>query len=303
VSEWSDLKYFLCVAKTGTLAGAARAMNVEATTVGRRLVALEQSLGARLFDRTPDGFVLTLAGERIVDHARRVEAEVQELERKAAGEDARLEGTVRLATSENLAVGFLSRLLAPLHERHPHIVLEMAMGSKPADLLKHEADLAVRVGPNMRPQQQTLVARKLCTLGMGVYAAESYVARHGEPRLDDRLEGHLIVTYGDELAAIPQAKWIEENGANGRVVLRSNSMLAVAKSIEAGVGVGMLPCFLGDNLVATRRLNAAPLCPTDAWLVVHPDLARTARVRAVIDFLVDAVTALQPTLRGDVVGR
>jgi DNA-binding transcriptional LysR family regulator len=206
---------------------------------------------------------------------------------------------VRLATSENLAVGFLQRLLAPIHERHPHITLELTTGPKAVDLLKREADLAVRVGPHMRPQQQTLVARRLCTFGMGVYVAESYVARHGEPRLDDRLAGHLVCAYGDELASIPQAKWTDENASAGRVVLRANSMLALAQSIAAGVGVGMLPCFLGDPLPATRRLNAEPLAPTEAWLVVTQELARTARVRAVIDFLVDAIALHEPALRGE----
>ena len=297
VSEWSDLRYFLAVARTGTLAGAARDLKVEATTVGRRLVALEQSLGARLFDRTTDGMVLTVAGERIVGHARRAEAEIQELQTKASGDDGRIEGTVSLATSENLAVGFLSRVLAPLHERHPGIVLDLSTGARAVDLFKREADLAVRVGPNMRPQQLTLTTRRLATIGSAVYASQAYLERHGAPRSDGGFAGHVVCAYGGELARIPQAKWIEEHAAKGRIVFRANSMLALARSIEAGVGLGVLPCFLGDTLVGTRRLTEV-VAPAEVWLVVHPDVARTARVRAVIDFLVEAMDLYGTALRG-----
>jgi DNA-binding transcriptional LysR family regulator len=321
VSEWSDLRYFLAVARGGTLAAAARELRVEATTVGRRLVALEQSLGARLFDRTSDGFVLTLAGERILENARAIESQMADLVRRAAGEDERLDGTVRLATSENLAVGFLLRVLAPLHERHPGIHLEVSTGARAADLLAGEADLAVRAGPGMKPQQQSLVARKLASVGFRLYAAESYLERHGTPREGGGLAGHLVCTYGGELAQIPPATWLAEleqqqqpqppdggsargepgersNGAQARVVLTANSMLGLTQSIAAGVGLGALPCFLGDAQPTLRRVFARPLGSADVWLVVHPDLQRVARVRAVIDFLIEAISLHAETLAG-----
>jgi DNA-binding transcriptional LysR family regulator len=299
VSEWSDIRYFLAVSRTGTLAGAGRELKVEATTVGRRLVAFEQALGARLFDRTTDGFVLTIAGERILENARHVEEQMLELERKACGEDAKLEGVVRLATSENLAVGFLLRVLAPIHERHPGIVLDVMTGAQPADLNKREADLAVRVGPNMRPTQQSLVAKKLVTIGMTLYASESYLERHGAPRLDQGLEGHVVCAYGGEIASIPPAAWLVDNGAKARVVLRINSMLGITRSVAAGVGLSLLPCFLGDAEPLLRRVSARPIVFSEAWLVVHPDIQRTARVRAVIDFLNEAMELHGEALRGE----
>jgi DNA-binding transcriptional LysR family regulator len=298
VSEWADLRYFLAVTRAGTLAAAGRELKVEATTVGRRLVAFEQALGARLFDRTSDGYVLTIAGERILENARAIEAQMADLRRRAVGEDARVEGTVRLATSENLAVGFLLRVLAPLHERHPGICLAIETGPRAADLLAGEADLAVRVGPTMKPHQQTLVAKKLVTFGMTLYAAESYIERHGLPRAGDDLAGHLVCAYGGELALVPPAVWLTEHGAKGRVVFTMNSMLGLAQSIAAGVGVGVLPYFLGDAQPTLRRVFEEPVVSTDAWLVVHPDLQRVARVRAVIDFLSEAMALHGEALAG-----
>lgn len=298
MSEWSDLRYFLALAREGTLAGAARSLKCESTTVGRRIVALEQSLGARLFDRTTDGFVMTIAGERIVDHARVVETEMNAVERKAAGEDARVQGVVRLATSENLAVGFLLRVLAPLHERHPGIVLEVETGSRPADLLKREADLAVRVGPGMRPQQQSLIAKKLVTIGMTAYASASYLERHGVPRIGDGLARHVVCGYGGDIAKIPPGAWLDEHAAKARVAMRASSMLCITQSVSAGVGLSLLPCFLGDAIPGLQRLAPPPLVSTEVWLVVHPDVHKTARVRAVIDFLVEAMDLHGAALTG-----
>ena len=298
MSEWSDLRYFLALEREGTLAGAARALKCESTTVGRRIAALEQSLGARLFDRKTDGFVLTIAGERILEHARAVETHVNEVERTAAGEDARVEGAVRLATSENLAVAFLLRVLAPLHERHPGIVLEVQTGVRPVDLLNREADLAVRVGPGMRPQQQSLVAKKLAAIGMTIYASASYVERYGTPRVGDGLAGHVVCGYCGDIAKIAPGEWLEEHAAKARVAMRASSMLCIARAVSAGVGLSMLPCFLGDTAPGLQRLAPPPLVSAEAWLVVHPDLQKTARVRAVIDFLVEAMELQGAALGG-----
>jgi DNA-binding transcriptional LysR family regulator len=297
--EWGDLRYFLAISRGRTLAAAARELGVEATTVGRRIVAFERTLGARLFDRRPDGFALTRAGERILENARAVEAQMMEVERKAVGEDTRLDGTVRLATTENLAVGILVRLLAPLSEAHPALAIELLTGAQAVDLRRREADLAVRVGPGMKPSQHELVARKLVTIGMALYASESYVARFGAPREGASLEGHRLVGYGGDLRAIPTSQALGRIGAGARTVLRANSMLTVTEACAAGMGITVLPCFLGDSEPGLLRLWPEPVTGADVWVVVHPDLQRTARVRLVIDFLTAAITARAAELRGN----
>jgi len=147
---------------------------------------------------------------------------------------------------------------------------------------------------------QTLVAKKLAAVGFTLYAAESYLERHGFPRKDAGLAGHLVCAYGGEIAQIEPAKWLadlEEKGA-GRVVLSTGSMLGLTRSIAAGVGVGVLPCFLGDAEPTLRRVIEEPIGKTEVWLVVHPDMARVSRVRAVIDFLVEAISLHERALTG-----
>jgi len=297
VSEWGDLRYFLAVFRARTLAGAAKQLRVEGTTIGRRLTALERRLATRLFERTPDGFVLTAAGERVLEHATEMEAHMSAIERKATGEDRRVAGSVRLATSENFSVGFLASRLAPFLERHPALTLEIVTGTTAVDLLRGEADLALRAGPRMRPEQQSLIARKVCEAGFGVYASRAYVERHGSDTKEGFV-GHVLVGYGGALAEIGPSVWLREHASRATVALRCNSMLGATRAVAAGAGVSVLPCFLADPDPAIERLVSKPVLAHDVWLVVHPDLRTTARVRAVYDFLLELTGAEQGMLRG-----
>jgi len=299
VSEWGDLRYFLAVFRAGTLAGAAKQLRVEATTIGRRLTALERRLATRLFERTPDGFVLTAAGERVLEHATEMEAQMDAIERKASGDDQRLAGSVRLATSENFSVGFLASRLPPFLERHPGLTLEVVTGTGAVDLTRGEADLALRAGPRMRPEQQSLIARKVCSAGFGVYASRAYVARHGSPVPKDGFAGHVLVGYSGALSEIGPSVWLREHASRATVALRCNSMLGATRAVAAGAGVSVLPCFLADPDPAIERLVSKPVLTHDVWLVVHPDLRATARVRAVYDFLLELMSAEQGMLRGE----
>lgn len=298
MSEWGDLRYFLEVFRAGTLAGAAKRLRVEATTIGRRLTALERSLESRLFERTPGGFVLTAAGERVLEHATEMEAHMASIERKASGEDQKAAGVVRLATSENLSVGFLASRLAGFAERHRALTLELVTGTGAVDLLRGEADLALRVGPRMRPEQQSLIARKVGAVGLGVYASRAYLERHGEPDPKDGFAGHVLVGYGGALAEIGPNVWMREHASGATVSMRCNSMLGAARAVAVGAGVCVLPCFLADADAALQRVVPKPVLTHDLWLVVHPDLRQTARVRAVYDFLVELLRAERGTLRG-----
>ncbi len=291
MTDWNDYRYFVAVAKAGTLAGAARALKVDQTTCGRRLQALEKVLGARLFDRTSDGLQLTSAGERALAHAREMEEAAAAIERRVAGVDERLDGVVRMATSETLAVGFLVRDLAAFHARHQGITLELFMGAASANLLQREADLAVRVGP--RPTQANLIARKLSDMGWALYASPDYLARRP---VRGSLESHALIGFDDDMAQIPAARWMDQHVPADRV-LRVNSILAACEAIAAGFGAGPLPCFLGDPHGLTR-LEAPPIPPAECWLVVHPDLEKTPRVRAAMDFMIELFTREGARFRG-----
>jgi DNA-binding transcriptional LysR family regulator len=286
VSDWNDLKYFLACWRAGSLAGAGRLLKVDQTTVGRRLTAFEESLATRLFDRTSDGFVLTATGESLLETAQAVEQGMIDLERRASGQDARLSGVVRLATSETLAAAFLARLLASLHEEHPDIALELVTGNPSLNLLKREADVALRAGA--RPTQLSLIARRLGTVPWRLYVSEPY--RRTRPTGPaGPLDGHEVIAYIEEMAQIPAARWLAEHEAGARVVMHANSILTAQQACQGGWGVACLPTFLGDASASLVRLMEEPVWAAELWLVVHPDLARNARVRAVMDHVIRAV--------------
>ena len=291
--DWNDLRFFLAATRAGSLSGAARLLGVDQTTVGRRLAALEVALAARLFDRAPGGLSLTAAGERLVEGAQRVEEAAVDAEARVAGEDRRLTGEVRLATSETLAAGIFAELIAPLRTRQPGIVIDLVTGIGHVNLLRRDADLAVRIG---RPTQPNLVARKLADLGWALYATADYL-RGRPPLWAERVAGHAFIGYGDELANLPVARWIVERG--GDVVLRTNSILSAASAATAGWGVAPLPCFVAQTRPSLVRALDENIWSAEVWLAVHPELERTARVRAVMDLVTELVEGQREMLRGD----
>jgi len=283
VFDWNDLRYLLAIARTGSLAGAARDLGVEHTTVGRRLAALEATLGARLFLRGPGGLSPTPAGLEILPIAEEIATRVETIERRVSGADARVEGTVRLTTSEALS-GYLSKQLWALRYRHPDLMIEILSGNRSYDLSRGEADLAVRARETNEPD---LVARKVGEAAWSLYAAPAYVERKGSPPAPEDLRGHDTITFDDSLGAVPGALWLQEHGQGANIVMRGNSLVAVLNAAIFGMGLTALPCFMGDSEPALRRLTPRVLGTRDVYLVVHPDLARVARVRAVMEFIIE----------------
>ena len=283
VPDWNDFRYFLAIAKAGTFAGAARELGVEHTTVARRLTALETALATRLFLRGPDGLTLTGAGRDVVPLAEEIAARAHAIERRVSGEDSRVEGTVRVSVSEALS-GYLVRQSASLRDRHPGLRVEMQVGNHASDLLRGEADLAVRARPVTEPD---LVARKLVCAGWSMYASADYVARRGTPPDPETLDGHDVITFDDSMASTPGGLWFAAHAKRCNVSMRGNSVIAVLNAAICGMGVAVIPCFLGEPEPELRRLTPRLLGARDIHLVVHPDLAHVARVRAVMDFIVE----------------
>jgi DNA-binding transcriptional LysR family regulator len=295
VLDWNDLRYFLAIARAGTLVGAGRELRVEHTTVGRRLAAIEAALGARLFTRGPDGFSLTDAGAEILPIAEEVAARVDKIERCASGADARIEGTVRVTTSEALG-GYLVGLIPGLRERHPSLVVEVLSGNRAFDLLRGEADLAVRVREDTEPE---LVARTLVRAAWSLYASRSYGDRKGALATAEDLRGHDIVGFDASLSATPGGQWLGAHASGANVVLRANSIVAALNAAIFGMGIAALPCFVAESERALVRVTMDVIGARNVFLVVHPDLARVARVRAVMDYLVDAFERDAPLWSGE----
>lgn len=284
--RWDDVRIYLAIHRNGSLAAAARMLGIDQTTVARRLQAFEESLDARLFDRTSEGMSLTPAGESILDAAEGVEGNIHALERQVAGVDARVEGTVRVATSEAFAVGFLAPRLALIHQRHPAIVVELAGSQHFVALSRREADIAIRLRPSgLPPAQENVVCRKLLDLTWRLYASEDYLARHPSIEADD-LAGHQLLDYDEESPQLPGLDWLRAHRASARVQLKGTSIVTLVALARAGLGLALLPDIFAGG---TPRLVpvTGSLATATGWLLVHADLQRVARVRAVIDSIAE----------------
>ncbi len=287
--NWDDVRYFLTLQRYGSLAAAGTALALDPTTVGRRLIKLEEELGARLFDRTPSGYVLTDAGHRLLPRAERIEREALGVERDVAGEDQKLEGVVRLTATEMLATRFIAPHLRRFRERYPEIQLELQCTNLDVNLARREADIALRLA---RPTQEDLIIKRLSFIHLGLYASLDYVDRFGLPR--ESLAGHQMILFANTHPFRRENEWIEARMDGARVALRSDSVSATYSATVAGAGIGLLPCLVADN---DRHLMRVPVEgapePRQIWQAVHKDLRDSARIRAVLEFLGKALTPRQ----------
>jgi DNA-binding transcriptional LysR family regulator len=295
VIDWDDCRVFLAVARAGTLSAAARRLGVDQSTVGRRLSALEEATSARLFDRTPEGFLLTASGEAMLQDAEGIEASVDRIERRLMGQDARPEGVVRLATSDSLAAWFLIPRLPAFHARQPKVEIELVTGTPAVDLARREADISLRLS---KPAQPNLIARCVGSAEWAVYGSKAYFKSNGRPIVGEELGAHTVVGFDEQLKSTLGARWLAANAARSPVALRSNSLLTIAAGVVAGLGLSPLPCLFGECEPALDRAFDATIGAHEIWLVVHPDVRTSARVRAVIDFLCEVVNAEVALLTG-----
>ena len=294
--DWDDVRVFLALARSGTLLGAGKLLRVNHTTVARRLAALESELKTRLFDRTPDGFVLTPPGEAMASFAESMEERYYALERQVTGHDARLGGSVRIATSDTFsAMFFVPRVVPAIRERHPDIDVELASTLSAFDLPRRQADLAIRM---TRPAEQSLVVRKLGTLAFALYGSRRYLDRHGRPRATDDLTGHQLIGYDRETIPNVGARWLDQAARGLRVAIRCDHILTVRAAALAGEGLAVFPCFLASRRPELERIGA-PVSAHDVWLVQHADLQRTPRIRAVTDVIIERFEACAAELSGD----
>ena len=281
--NWNDLRYVLAISRGKTLGGAARLLGVDDTTVARRLAAVQGAIGARLYQRLPDGTLqLTSAGERAALHAERIEREIRAIDTSVAGADDLVSGTVRV-TSVPIIVG---HILVPaaqaLLKRHPKLQLELVADPRDLSLTRRETDLALRLA---RPKTggTRVLARRVGTLRYGVYAPASCSMR----------DAKILpwVTYDEAMAHLPQARWIVASAArsNQRIAaVRVNDAEALLEAVLAGLGRSLLPCVIADRDSRLRRLGAkggAPALSRELWLLTHSDMRRLGRIESVVKWI------------------
>ncbi|MBX3604792.1 MAG: LysR family transcriptional regulator [Piscinibacter sp.] len=286
ILDWNDLRTVLAVARAGSLAGAARELELRHSTVFRRIEQAERRLGARLFERARSGWAANPQGEVVARAAAEMEAAALGAERSIHGADARLEGTIRIATSEMLAGWLLPPLLATFLAEHPGIEIEADVSNRNVDLTRREADIALRA--TLQPPEP-LVGRQAATMRYAVYAPKALVAgRRRAPVLDEL----PWVGFDERIAHFEIARWLRDALPAVRPRLRVDSMPALLHAAAAGVGAAALPIFAASQEPRLVRITPPIEGPAmGLWVLHHPDVRGNARVRALAAFLAQAVPA------------
>ena len=289
--NWEDLRFFLRAAQANTLAGTARAMGVEHTTIGRRLNALEKQLGVTLFVRGPRGLSLTQLGKRLLPLVKEVECGVSAVQELAPTQRER----VRVSMPPGLA-GLLMPHLGKLHADHPGVTIETVSSGRSMGLKRGEVDLAIRLLP---VSDESLIVRQLPDMAWSLYASPVYLKKRPAPRSVDDLSGHDLIAYGADVAAQPSARWMEARLGQARVVLRANEIDTAITAAVDGAGLAILPCFFADSDARLRRLTSDVLATRSMWLVYRSDARVSKAIKTAVKFVVDAMRANATRLAGN----
>lgn len=289
--DWDDFRLVRAIAETGTLAGAADALGLNHSTVFRRLGAIEEEIGQRLFDRLRQGYEPTALGADMSARAARMEADVAEFERRLVGGDPRPQGELKVATNDSFAAYLLAPLVVEFHRRQPLIRLDVIVGSTAINLARREADVALRATAE---PPETLVGRRIASLGWAIYATPELRAAHPDP---DAPQSPWI-GYGGTLRPLPAAQEIERRAGADRILYRLSTVVGQAEAAAAGLGYAALPCFIGDSDPRLERVGETFAADRSLWLLTHPDLRHAARVRAFMEFFGDALAKKRALFEG-----
>ncbi len=298
--QWDDLRFFLAAVRGGSLAAAARELGMNHTTVGRRLNALQRQLGTTLLQRTPEGLALTLAGESIKAMCERIEANTIEVERRAAGKDRATAGLVRVTATETFAARFVIPATQQLRRRHPEIEIELIPDYRRLDIVRRQADIALR---NVRPDEPSLIGRRIARFGFALYASHEYLRRHPKPRRGEGLSDHDLAAWAYILPTT-RSQFMDESTEGARIAFRSNSTNALFWAAVHGFGITRLPCYLADPEARLVRIwPDVPPVMHSLWMIYHEDLRRAGRITVVAEAIAEAFRRERCLLRGDTPAR
>jgi DNA-binding transcriptional LysR family regulator len=307
MEDWNELRLVLTVQRCGNLTTAAHVLGIDHSTAFRRLKAVEARLGTQLFERMPGGaYETTEAGARMATGAEKMEAEALALDRDLTGRDHRPCGLLRVTSTESLAYGPLTSHLASFRQLQPCIVIELAVDNRELSLSRREADIALR---SVRPKQGDLWGRKLAGVAWALYGAPRYLeAGNGPPpRPGDAdkpidLGDHLMIGW-EEFAGrgVRAAEWLAQAAPAKAFVYRTNSLVGQLAAAKAGIGIALLPCYLGDTEPGLVRLYSAPVAEIadELWIVTHAELKNATRVRAFFDLVGQALAREHSLFEGD----
>jgi DNA-binding transcriptional LysR family regulator len=281
--NWDDLRIFLAVARSGSIAGGAKQLDLQHSTVSRRMRKFERDLGVRLFDKLPSGYVPTTAGENLMQTVSRMEREVLEVDADLAGRDLQPAGALRVTAVDNMATTVLMPMLAAFSRRYPEVTLHVMMSNRDVSLAQREADVAIRL-TNSPPD--TLIGTRIVTVASAIYASPHYL---------ERLDGDAPQWLGVECCVFHKSWTKQASGDQPHRFFVDDTLLTQA-ALHEGLGISILPCFVGDlDPELVRYADPRPEWELGLWLLLDPDLKRTARVLAFREHMIEAIGA-----RGDV---
>jgi DNA-binding transcriptional LysR family regulator len=294
--DWGDLRFFLTTARTGSTLAAARELGVNQTTVARRIAALEEALGVRLFDRNQDGYRVSEAGNEILAQAERVRIEADTVANLVGQRKRSLSGVIRVTTPEALANFALTPWLAEFMELYPDIRVEVIAADQRLDLARGAADIALRAG--RLPTEDGIVVRKLANAPWGLYCSKAYATKHGAPKTIEEVNGHMVVGADGWLASLDPYVYVAQHAPRAKVRSVCTTVVNVAYAIKSGHGVGALPCLLAfaesDNIECFRFEHL----PYLYYLATPETLKDVPRIRAFSDFIVSRSAAIKHVLEG-----
>jgi DNA-binding transcriptional LysR family regulator len=296
--EWSDFKLILALSHGGSVAGAARRLEVDSSTVSRRLAAMEQALGACLVIRGGRDFAFTAEGKTVIAAAESMEAIVSSAASAVRAAKTGIDGVVRIS-----AVPSILRTLMPLlpmaAKRYPKLSIEVNAAARVIDLSRGEADIAVRM---TQPQEVDLIGKRAFEMGFGVFASKAYAAGREMPKEFGDLAQHSLVQYIQPMLHLPWFAWIEAFASKGAPATRVDSTEMAVGVVASGGGIGVLPCFSGDHS-GLVRVFPEPVANAVGWIVYHESARNSARIRAVVELLTEYFRTCEGELSGRQCGR
>jgi DNA-binding transcriptional LysR family regulator len=292
--SWDDFRYVKAIAEARSLAGAGARLRVNQSTVFRRLAQIEEHLGSRLFARGRAGYALTACGEQMVELAERMWADIIDFERRVKGDDPRPSGELRITTSDALLRHLLSAVFVAFRRAYPEITLNIVVSNQRFNLTKSDTDVAVRATYH---NPEPLAGLRIARIAWAVFGAAAHAAESFDPARDSRR--HDWIAFADAAAITRATKWLQEHADQGRIVYKINTMVGLAEAAAADAGLALLPCYIGTVVPGLAQLSQPlPDLESELWLLTHPDVRNTARVRAFLDFCSDEIAGRGSALAG-----
>ncbi len=286
-TDWDSYLYFLKVAETGNLGSSARALGVNHSTVFRRINSLEERLQVRLFERSRKGYTLTEAGEEILSSVEMIEDQIFEIQRKLLGKDFRLSGNLKISTTDTIGYYWLPPYIKAFKEQYPEILIDLDIQIRFTNLTKREADIVV---PAINMQPDFMVGRKLARIFFRLYASRRYAEKHGLPATTEDFSSHHFLVPNESLSTLSVTLWLNKYVPVHCVAAASDKLSTLFKFAQQDLGIAALPHYVGqsdENMVEILELPED--CHRYVWILTHPDLRNTARVRAFMQFMYQSI--------------